>query len=390
MRSMRTTKPAAFVGLALLALGLVAAAPRVSRAADTPWLGVTLQALDEGLRDGMGYDGEGVLVNRVMEGSPADRAGLRKGDVIVSLNGRPAESPEQLTRLVQDARVGQTVSLAIVRDGDRRTISARLASRPSDADVPVPGEGTRVRRQEPQEGQDRPDMDDHGEMDHQGGDMEHQGDTGHPDMGDLEGMKDMKDLGDLPGMNGRMLMMNGLGRGRLGVRAEDLSEDLAPYFDAPAGGGALVMEVLKDTPAERAGLRAGDVVVRVGEQRISSSEDLIRAMREAPAGRTSVTVLRHGSRRTFQPELEAAPRFDGRRGGALLGPNGPGGPAGPGNGRVIIRDRNGTRVYQDQDGRNRDEEMQRLRDEVRRLRQQLNEQRKQEGEDEDKGDDGQN
>src|SRR5262245_59088052 len=132
MRSMAHTKPVAFLGVALLALGLTAAAPKTSRADDTPWLGVTLQSLSEGLRDGMGYDGEGVLVNRVMDGSPADRAGLRHGDVIVRFNGRSAESPDQLTRLVRGSRVGQSVTLTIVRDGDRRTISARLGNRPDD------------------------------------------------------------------------------------------------------------------------------------------------------------------------------------------------------------------------------------------------------------------
>jgi serine protease Do len=156
-----------------------------------------------------------------------------------------------------------------------------------------------------------------------------------------------------------------MGRGRLGVRTENLSSDLAPYFDAPPGGGALVMEVLKDTPAERAGIKAGDVIVRVGDEKISDADDLIRTMRSAPAGRLSVTVMRHGSRRTFEPEIEAAPTWEGMRRGPTS--------FGPGNGRVIIRDKNGTRVYRDQNGGSRDEEMQQLRDEVRRLRQELNE-----------------
>lgn len=383
MRSMAHTKPVAFLGVALLALGLTAAAPKASRADDTPWLGVTLQSLSEGLRDGMGYDGQGVLVNRVLDGSPADRAGLRHGDVIVRFNGRSAESPEQLTRLVRDGRVGQTVSLTIVRDGDRRTLSARLGNRPDDEDVPQ--DGTSRFKMKDQNPMDHPDMeDDHGDMDDHGhNDMD---DHGHSDMDDRKEKKledkqlgDMKDFGDMkvfegrPGMNGRAFMF-GMGRGRLGVRTEDLSSDLAPYFDAPAGGGALVMEVLKDTPAERAGIKAGDVIVRVGDDKISDADDLIRAMRSAPAGRLSVTVMRHGSRRTFEPEIEATPR-DGRRGPMSFE---------PGNGRVIIRDKNGTREYGDQNGGSRDEEMQQLRDEVRRLRQQLNDKKdKDDNEDDD-------
>jgi membrane-associated protease RseP (regulator of RpoE activity) len=380
MRSMGSKKPVAFLGLVLLALGLVAAAPRVSRAADTPWLGVTLQSLNDGLRDGMGYDGEGVLVSRVLQGSPADRAGLRKGDVIVSLNGRSAESPEQLTRLVRDARVGQTVALVVVRDGDRRTLSARLASRPEDADLPD-DEGNRIQIHEDHGDMDHGDMDhnemdDHGDVDRDHSDMEDSKDLKH--LKDLDELKEKRsgDMGRFPMDGGRSFTMN-MGRGRLGVRTEDLSADLAPYFEAPGGSGALVMEVLKDTPAERAGLKAGDVIVRFGDQRISGADDLIRTVREAPAGRVSLTVLRHGSRRTFEPELEAAPRWEGSRRGPMS--------FGPGNGRVIIRDRNGTRVDRDQNGDKRDQEMQQLREEVRRLRQELNEKDKDEDNDNDDG-----
>jgi membrane-associated protease RseP (regulator of RpoE activity) len=388
MRSMAHTKPVAFLGVALLALGLTAAAPKASRADDTPWLGVTLQSLSEGLRDGMGYDGEGVLVNRVMDGSPADRAGLRQGDVIVRFNGRSAESPEQLTRLVRDARVGQTVSMTIVRDGDRRSLTARLGRRPDDEGTPEDGTSRFDVRDKVPTPMDHQDMDDdHGDANDQGDKdqtkdyKEQTKDYDKIQDKDLKDLKDMKDLGDMkvfegmPGMDGRAFML-GMGRGRLGVRTEDLSPDLAPYFDAPAGGGALVMEVLKDTPAERAGLKAGDVIVRVGDEKISSADDLIRAMRSAPAGRLNVTVMRHGSRRTFEPEIEAAPRWDGsRRGTMSFGPNG--------NGRVIIRDKNGTRVYRDQNGGSRDEEMQQLRDEVRRLRQELNQKNGKDKDDED-------
>ena len=65
-----------------------------------------------------------------------------------------------------------------------------------------------------------------------------------------EDSKDMKGMEGMPRMpmgQGHAFLMNGMGRGRLGVRAEDLSSDLAPYFDAPSGSGALVMEVLKAT-----------------------------------------------------------------------------------------------------------------------------------------------
>jgi serine protease Do len=347
MRSMTNRRPVAFLGLVLLALGLPWAAPKSARADDTPWLGVTLQELNDGLRDGMGYDGDGVLVNQVLNDSPADRAGLHSGDVIVRFNGRTATSPDQLTQLVRDSRVGQNVSITVVRNGERRTLSAHLGNRPDDQDMPAP--------QARDQGSARGD-DDHGDMDMDHGDMK--------TMGDLEGLKHMRGMDGMV-MPPGMMMMGGMGRGRLGVRTQDLSDDLAAYFEAPPGSGALVLEVLKDTPAERAGIKAGDVIVRVGDTKISGPDELARATRSAPEGSISVTVLRHGSKRTLEADLPAAPRMDGRNG---FGPDR----------RMIIHDQNGTRVYGgNPSGDSQDEELQQLRDEVRRLRQELKEQDKQ-------------
>src|SRR5262245_56859685 len=161
MRSMTNRRPVAFLGLALLALGLSTAAPKSARADDTPWLGVTLQELNDGLRDGIGYDGDGVLVSSVLTDSPADRAGLRSGDVIVRFNGRTASSPDQLTQLVRDWRVGQSVQVTVIRNGERRTLSARLGNRPDEEDL-APMPDTRIKV--------NPGDDDHGdvEMDHDG------------------------------------------------------------------------------------------------------------------------------------------------------------------------------------------------------------------------------
>ena len=346
MRSMTNRRPVAFLGLALLALGLSTAAPQSARADDTPWLGVTLQELNDGLRDGMGYDGDGVLVNQVLTDSPADRAGLRSGDVIVRFNGRTATSPDQLTQLVRDSRVGQNVSVTVVRNGERRTLSAHLGSRPDDQDMPTPQARSKSRD------------DDHGDMEMGHGDMK--------TMGDLDALKDMRGF---EGMGPGMMMMGGMGRGRLGVRTQELSDDLSSYFEAPPGSGALVLEVLKDSPAERAGIKAGDVIVRVGDKKVAGPDELANITRSAPEGSIDVTVLRHGSKRTLEADLPAAPRMDSRNG---FGPNR----------RMIIRDQNGTRVYGgNPGGASRDEELQQLRDEVRRLRQELKEQDQQDNDD---------
>jgi serine protease Do len=263
-----------------------------------------------------------VLSSRVVAGSPADKAGLRKGDIVVSVNSRKVSSPEELTRVVRASSAGQTVRLATVRDGAPRTLSVRLARRPGDVDPEV---------EEP-EAPEEPDM------------------TAPPDL---------EMLRDVPFARGDAMILRGMGRGRLGVRVEDLNADLAPYFGVTGSQGALVLEVLKDTPAERSGLKAGDVITQVGDRKIADAGDLTEALRRAAEGKTSLTVVRKGAKRTFEADLERAPRsmwFDGGRG--MMGFRGD-----DGKHFEIHRRDDGERGMQD--------ELRQLREELRDLRQKL-------------------
>ena len=151
-----------------------------------------------------------------------------------------------------------------------------------------------------------------------------------------------------------------MGRGRLGVRVENLNRDLGDYFGVADGKGALVVEVVKDTPAERAGLKAGDVITSVGEKKIYDTDDLVSALRSRDAGRVSLDVIRHGSRRTIEAELERAPRaMRLGRGQGMMGYR-----DGDGNRRIVIRN-------SDRDQLQR--EVTDLRKEVKELQKQLDE-----------------
>ena len=329
----------------LLLLGLTGGVTGRVAAAESSkaWLGVMMQNLDEGLREGMDYRGEGVLVSGVVEDSPAARSGIKKGDVLVSVNGRSAESSEALTDLIGGMRVGQSVSVVVMRDGTRRTLSARLGSRPDRVELGEMGEDTP------------------GEP----GDLK--GLRGLKELKDLKDLKDLRgfDFEDVPDGHGDMVYLRGLGmgRGRLGVRVEDLSADLAPYFDSQAGAGALVMEVMKDTPAEKAGIKAGDVITRIGDEAISDADDLVNAVRSAPEGKVTISATRKGARRTFETELDEAPvswsSRDGR-GFSMLGPR-----------RSVIRRSPGNDdVVPTPPGTRRDE-LRELREQIRQLQEKL-------------------
>ena len=153
-----------------------------------------------------------------------------------------------------------------------------------------------------------------------------------------------------------------MGRGRLGVRVDDLSADLGSYFDLPDGKGALILEVLEDTPAERAGLKAGDVLIQVGERKISGSSDLVEALHDAGKGRISLTVVRKGAKRTLQTELDDAPRaFRPGPGHDMTGMR-------PRNGRVVIPDVRREVRREPADDR---QDIQELRQQLRELQEKL-------------------
>jgi len=110
---------------------------------------------------------------------------------------------------------------------------------------------------------------------------------------DIE-IRGLDKLHELEGLRGLRGMTMNLGRPRLGITMED------------ASGGVRITDVLDDTPAARAGLREGDVIVRVGDDAIGDTEDLGRAVRNAPAGPLSIEVRRNGTRRTLEANLGPA------------------------------------------------------------------------------------
>ena len=282
-------KTAALVWLGALVVGLVlvaglASAP-VARAAegDAPWLGVYMQGLTPELREGMDYKGSGgILVSGVVRDGPADRAGVEKGDLIIRINSRAVESPSELQDVVRSAKVGQTLAVQVYRDGAQRTLSVKLGARPADEEMETP------EALEAPEAPEAPET---------------------PAPGDLHNF--LREL-NLPNDRTIRVFANVAERGQLGVRIESLNPELGDYFGLKDGKGVLVLEVLDDTPAARAGLKSGDVITRVDDRAVIKAEDLVEALR-GKAGKVSLRVVRHGAPRTVEATLE---RQNAKRGGA--------------------------------------------------------------------------
>jgi predicted metalloprotease with PDZ domain len=226
---------------------------------------------------------------------PAARAGLRKGDVIVRFNSREVDSPAKLQELVGATRVGKSVPVEVFRAGQRHILPVRPAARPPQAkvrvEVPDAPEPSSVHVLPSPDGQRR---------------------VKRIVIRDCEGLDELKGLEALEGLEalreldlpeGAMGAPGMAPRGRLGVRIESLNPKLGDYFGLKDGNGVLVLEVLKDTPAERAGLEAGDVITRAGEDSVTNGTDLVDALR-GKEGRVTLRVVRHGAPRTIEAELE--------------------------------------------------------------------------------------
>jgi serine protease Do len=245
------------------------------------YLGVRIEDVDGARAEEVGLSGEyGVYVTSVVEEGPAADAGLREGDVIVRWNGDRIESVAQLQRRMGETPAGRTVSLGVLRDRADREFAIALGDRADqygEAHVfTVPRGRVAIDRADASEIRQRV----------------------------VEGLARPRVRSVTPRDGQAMGLF--MGRPRLGVSIQSLGDQLAEYFDVD--GGALVTAVTEDSPAEAAGIRAGDVITGIGGESVADPGDLLEALSELEAGAVEVTVMREGQRRSFTVELEEAER----------------------------------------------------------------------------------
>lgn len=361
--------PAVLAIAGLLTLAMVSAAAAAPRRAAPPappeapeppiaptqaWLGVELQDVDAEMAKALDLrDGEGALVNRVVDDSPAAEAGLQDGDVIVSFDGDRVRDAGELTDAVRAARPGDRAPVVVIRDGAKKTIKVELGSRKAPL------------------GRLAPDLK---------ALQEKMGDRMlylHREKGDGEAPM-MWTMADEPGAF-------------IGIQMGELTEQLGRFFGAPDGEGVLVNEVVDDSPAARAGIEAGDVILRADDRPLGGPDDLRKALRKAePGDELELTILRDHAERTLEVTL-GEPPSDGqhrtlkrmfREGGPgnLYFHGAPGlpeehlelkdGEAGDGERKVIIR-RLAPGAMPDGDAQELRKELQELRAEVERLREEM-------------------
>lgn len=246
--------------VALLASGIpVAEAQRIEarvRLAPTSYLGVGVMDLGEEAGREIGLvDPHGIEITSVRSGSPAEKAGLRRGDYVLTYRNERVEGQEQFARLVRETPVGRVVELGTVRDGRRSALSVEIGQRETRIE-------TRRVMEAAEEGMDR---------------------IGR----ELSGLTFR--LGDsMPRV--RIASSNR----RLGVELEDIEGQLAEYFGVERG--VLVTQVREGSPADEAGLRAGDVIVGVDGRESRRSRDIARLLEDGSREPVSIEIVRDRSK----------------------------------------------------------------------------------------------
>jgi serine protease Do len=234
------------------------------------WLGIEIgEVTPEKARDLKLSSARGVIVMDVEPDSPAAKAGLKENDVITLYEGQTVEGTVQFRRLVRETPPGRSVALAISRDGSSQNISVELGDRGAYIEKKMKG---KMRNFEGMQMPPLPNVTD--------------GDMPEPPDRHVHGMMDWRTP-------------------VLGISAEDLTPQLGAYFGAPNDGGILVREVRSGTPADKAGLKACDVIVKVGDQPVRSLADLRDQLREKSAEKSvALGILRKGAPMTVPVAIE--------------------------------------------------------------------------------------
>ncbi|HEU4618576.1 MAG TPA: DegQ family serine endoprotease, partial [Gammaproteobacteria bacterium] len=186
------------------------------------YLGVVLQPLTPELQKALGLKSAmGVLIGDVAEGSPAERGGVQRGDVVTEFNGKPVTEVTELRNMVAALTPGTKAQIGVERNGRHQTLEVTLGEQPQEAQASsaAPGE---------------------------------QGGPENP--------------------------------ARLGLAVEDLTPELAQQLGVQQTQGAVVASVQPGSAAEEAGLQRGDIIEEVNRQKIRSAEDLVGIVRSLKSG----------------------------------------------------------------------------------------------------------
>jgi serine protease Do len=215
-----------------------AIAPRVMVAQQGgPYLGIGVADVDSERAKALRLSEErGVEVKSVTPDGPAAKAGIKEADVVLEYNGQRVEGRESLLRMVRETPAGREAKLLVWRNGAAQNVNVMLGTRPRTVVTHLDREFSF-------------------EM---------------PEMPDIR----IPPIPPLPDMPRSMMSWRSTA---LGVESESLSSQLAEYFGVKEG--VLVRSVVRNSPAEKAGIKAGDVIVKLDGTAVTSPREITSVLR---------------------------------------------------------------------------------------------------------------
>ena len=173
------------------------------------WLGVSIQNLNEDLRSYFVIkEKRGVIVVRVFKDSPADKAGIKEGDLIISFNSQPVNDSRDLVNLVTESEVGKVVPVEILRGGKTIQLNIKIGARPQEIEKIETVEITTFR----------------------------------------------------------------------GMEVENITPYLKQRFRVREDEGVIIVSIEDNSPAQRAGLEVGDVILKIGDKKVRNKDDFEKAI----------------------------------------------------------------------------------------------------------------
>ena len=248
----RSTFIVSLIGLLVLfaAVNLYAATIGTEKASSKKaWIGIYMQDLNEDIAEAFGLEfDEGVLINGVVDDSPAEKYGLEEGDVIVSFDGRVVDDSGDLTRALKQKQPGDEIKIKILRDNNEKDVALTL--------------------------------------------------------GESVELKDKTfTLKKSPKVFYNWKSKMPSSTTFLGVGLQSLNKQLAEYFDVEEG--VLISKVMEESPAEKAGLKAGDVILEIDDKEVSSPGDVTKIVKKHEKGdKLNIEVSRRGQNMALAIELE--------------------------------------------------------------------------------------
>ena len=220
----------------------------------------------------------GVVIQQVMEDSPASKAGLQKDDVILRFDDEEVTSVHKLTRLVGEMAPDHKVKLRISRAGREQDVTVTVGQRKA----PMAWSGSMGEGHGAALGQMNPEA--------------------------LTELRGTLERAQAEGMaRGQNYSFSFGGGRRVGISTIALTKQLAEFFGVPGGSGVLITTVNPDSPAAKSGLKAGDVITEVDSEKVDDPGDLSRGINKKPEGDVNFTVIRDRGQRmmTVTPEKGA-------------------------------------------------------------------------------------